>query len=272
MGQHRDIMVVARRIGRPAARSGRGYSLGEMLAALVIGAMVLTAILGVYGRVQQASQAVIARMDTPALAAEVLQLIARDLDRTIGADGVTIEIRNGIDDGFSRAQLTLRQIYHDAQGNEQTLYQIIWQAARDYDSGAAGLVVYRSYEGVIPEDKLFEEHRRAGEQNYPFVPICKGVTYFRVDVPTEDRYVDQWSGTTLPVGVRVSLSLAEPYEAANGLRTVPEDEIQTRTVALDRTRVQRVDMPETGAGDANEPNAPATTMTSESNATRNTRR
>ena len=36
-----------------------GYSLGEMLAALVIAAMILTVILSVYGQVQRAADAVI---------------------------------------------------------------------------------------------------------------------------------------------------------------------------------------------------------------------
>ena len=241
-----------------------------MLAALVIGALVLTAILSVYGRVQQASNAVIERMETPALGDEVLQLIARDLDRTIGAEGVTLEIRNGVDDGFRRAQLTIKQVYRDVQGNDQTLYQIVWQAARDYDSGATGMIFYRSYEGVIPEDKLFEEKRNEEEKYYPFVPICRGVTYFRIDVPVEDRYVDQWlAPSALPLGVRVTLSLARPYEGVDGTWSVPDEQKRVRTIAIDRTRTVKVDMPE--RGDANDPNVPQT-RTSEPNAPRNTRR
>ncbi len=246
--------------------SYRGYSLGEMLAALVIGALVLTAILGIYGRVQQAGNAVVERMDSPALGDEVLQLMTRDLDRTIGAEGVTIEVRNGVDDGFRRAQLTIRQVYRDAQGNDQTLYQIVWQAGRDYDGGAAGMILYRSYEGIIPEDKLFEEKRRDWEKELPFVPVCRGVTYFRIDVPTEDRYVDQWlAPSALPSGVRVTLSLAQPYEGGDGTWTVADDQKRIRTIAIDRTRTMKVDMPE--SRDANDPNVPQT-RTSEPNAPR----
>ncbi len=246
-----------------------GYSLGEMLAALVIAAMVLTAILSIYGQVQQASSAVIARMDSPALGDEMLQLIARDLDRALGADGVTVEIANNTDGGFSRAQLAIRQIYHDAQGNEQTLFQIIWQAGDDYDTGSNRMILYRSYEGVIPEDRLFEDKRKLVEKNYPFVPVCRGVTYFRIEVPTPDKYVDQWSGSTLPPGVRVSLSLAEPYRATNGTWTVAPDQIQVRTIAVDRMRSIKVDMP--GTKDANDPNAPKT-VRNEPNAPQNARR
>jgi hypothetical protein len=231
-----------------------GYSLGEMLAAMVIAAAILTTILGIYGRVQQAGSAAIEKVESPALCDEVLQLIAKDLDRAIGADGVTIEVKNGSDNGFSRAQLTLRQVLHDAQGNDQTLYQIVWQAGYDYDSGSDGLIIYRSYEGVIPEDKLFEEKRELWEKNYPFVPVCRGITFFRIEVPTEDRYVDQWSGPALPAGLRVTLSSAEPYQAAKGAWTVPDEQKRVRTIAIDRTRVIRLDT--SGMKDANEPNTP----------------
>jgi type II secretory pathway component PulJ len=239
--------------GRTDIRSWRGFSIGEMLAALVIAAFVLTAILSVYNRVQQAGNAVVERMDSPSLGDEVLHLIARDLDRTVGAEGVTIQVRNGFEDGFSRAQLTIRQVYRDAQGNDQTLYQIVWQAGRDYDGGATGMILYRSYEGVLPEDKLFEGKRESWEKSYPFVPVCRGVTYFRIDIPTQDKYLDRWTDTTLPAGVRISLSTAQPYEAADGTWTVLDEQKRIRTVAVDRTRTMRVDMP-AATRDANEPN------------------
>jgi hypothetical protein len=238
-----------------------------MLAALVIGALVLTAILSIYARVQHVAAAVIEKVESPALADEVLQLIARDLDRTIGADGVTVEVRNGMDNGFSRAQLTIRQVYHDVQGNEQTLYQVIWQAGYDYDGGSNGLIIYRSYEGIVPEDKLFEEKRKAVEKNYPFVPVCRGVTFFRIEVPSEDKYVDQWSGSSLPPGVRVTLSFAAPYEAGKGTWAVSDDQKRVRTIAVDRTRTIKLDM--SMMKDTNEPNAP---RTSEPNVPQNIRR
>ena len=76
-------------------RSSWGYSLGEMIVVLVITAMVLTAILGVYGRANRAAEAVLTKIETPVLAAEVLQLMARDLDRIMGPDDISIQIKNG---------------------------------------------------------------------------------------------------------------------------------------------------------------------------------
>ena len=43
-----------------------GWSLGEMLVALVIGAMVLTAILTVYSRANHAAEAVLRNIEAPA--------------------------------------------------------------------------------------------------------------------------------------------------------------------------------------------------------------
>jgi hypothetical protein len=264
-------MKMAMTSRRSDRRNREGFSLGEMLATLVISALMLTAVLGIYARTRRAADAVIAKIDAPALADETLQLIARDLDRMIGADGATIELRNGVDTGFSRAQLIIRQIFRDTQGNEQTLFRIVWQGTYDTEGGSTGLILYRSYEGVVPEDRLFEEKRKDLEKTYPFVPVCRGVTFFNIQALSEDgAYVDQWSNQTLPTGVRVSLSLATPYESAKGIWTVADEEKQVRTVAIDRTRTPKLDL-----NDANQPqaaNAGNTSKPSEPNAPRSVRR
>ena len=77
-----------------------GFSLGEMLAVVIIGSMVLVAILSVYGRATDAADAVLRKIDSPSWAAEVLQLIAEDLGRAMGAENVTVQIRNGLDNDF----------------------------------------------------------------------------------------------------------------------------------------------------------------------------
>jgi prepilin-type N-terminal cleavage/methylation domain-containing protein len=241
-------------VGRSDLRYRSGFSLGEMLAAMVIASLVLTAVLSIYERAQRAASAMIERIDSPALADEVLQLMARDLDRTTGADEVTINIKNGVDNGFNRSQLIIRQIYHDAQGNEQTLYQITWQAGYDYESGSNGLILYRSYDGVLPEDKLFEEKRKTWEKGFPFVPVCRGVTFFQIEAYYDDRYMDQWAGLTLPQGVRVSLSWAAPDEAAKGVWVPSDDQKRVRTVAVDKSRIMKLDM--SAMKDANESNTP----------------
>lgn len=204
--------------------------------ALVIGAMVLTAILTIYGRMNDAASAVLHKIDSPALAAEVFQCIAEDLDRILGTEpGVTIQIKNGLDNKYPRAQLVIRRTLRDSKNQEQTFEEITWRAGYDYDS-SAGLVIYRSHEGINPEDQLLDQKREAWEKNYPLVPICRGVTFFRIEVPKGEDFLDQWSDAALPPGVRVTISFAQPFETVRGTYDVDDMEKITRTIAIDRTR------------------------------------
>jgi hypothetical protein len=214
-----------------------------MLAALVIGAMVLTSILSIYGRANQASQAVARKIDAPALATEVLQLIAEDLDRMVGNSNATIEIKNGFDNGFARAELILRRQFYDGQNQAQTFDEIIWRASYDYESGLPGLVIYRSYSGIAPEDKLLDSKRDESESRYPFVPICRGVTFFRIEVTNGERQTDSWSGSALPPGIKVSLSFSQPYETVRGTLDVDESERVSRIIAVDKMRTIQLAAP-----------------------------
>jgi prepilin-type N-terminal cleavage/methylation domain-containing protein len=230
-------------------RSLRGYTLAEMIAVMVIAAMVLTAILGVYGRANRAAEAVLTKIETPVLAAEVLQLMARDLDRIMGADGVSIQVKNGYDNGFITAQLILRRTVEDAQKQKQLLEEIVWRAGYDYDSAVPGLVIYRSYGGIGLEDELLDRKREELESQSPLIPICRGVTFFRIEIPKGEGVLDQWSDTALPTGVKVTLSFADPYETVRGTQDVLEYEKTSRTIAIDRTRTISFKLPPGTGGD-----------------------
>lgn len=230
-------------------RLSRGYSLGEMIAVLVIAAMLLTAILGVYGRANRAAEAVLEKIEAPVLTAEVLQLIARDLDRIMGADDVSIQVKNGNDNGFVTAQLTLRWTVEDAQKQKQLLEEIVWRAGYDYDSAVPGLVIYRSYGGIGMEDELLDQKREALESQSPLIPICRGVTFFRIEIPKGEGVLDRWSDTALPTGVKVTLSFANPYETVTGTQDVLEHEKASRTIAINRTRTIPFKLPPGTGGD-----------------------
>jgi prepilin-type N-terminal cleavage/methylation domain-containing protein len=217
-------------------RRREGFSLGEMLVAMVIGAMILTAVLSIYNRANRAADAVLAKIESPSLATEVLQLIAEDLGRTLGGEGVTIQIRNGFDNRFARAELVLRRTFQDKEDKDQMLEEIIWRAAYDHEGETPGLILYRSYGGVTQEDKLLDDNRASWEKNYPFVPICRGVTFFQLQACQGDELVEQWSAPALPVGVKITLSFAEPYETVRGTYDVVDEEKVSRTMALDATR------------------------------------
>jgi prepilin-type N-terminal cleavage/methylation domain-containing protein len=233
-----------------------GFSLGEMLVALVIGAMVLTAILTVYGRMNDASDAVLRKIDSPALADEVFQSIQEDLDRILGTEpGVTIQIQNGSDNKYARAQLVIRRTLRDSKNQEQTFEEITWRAGYDYDS-SFGLVIYRGHEGINSEDQFLDQRREAWEKNYPLVPICRGVTFFQIEVPRGEGFLDRWSDTALPPGVRVTISFAQPFETVRGTYDVDDAEKITRTIAIDKTRRIRFIASATGLG-GTDPNSPA---------------
>lgn len=256
----------------PQPRFRSGYSLAEMLAVLVITAMVLTAILSVYTRANRSANAVLAKIETPVLAAEVLQLITRDLDRVLGADNVSIQVRNGFDNGFVTAEMTLRRTVEDIHRQEQVLEEIVWRAAYDYDSAVPGLIIYRSHEGVGLEDKLLDQKRDALEAESPLIPICRGVTFFKIEIPKGEGVLDRWSDASLPGGVKVSLSFAEPYETVRGTLDVLEQDKTSRTIAVNRVRTIPFTLPAASRGDANEVETDSQDEQVDATSTRRTRR
>ncbi|OHB62556.1 MAG: hypothetical protein A2Y76_03015 [Planctomycetes bacterium RBG_13_60_9] len=235
-----------------------GFSLGEMLVVVVLGSMILIAVLGVYGRANQAADAVLRKIDSPSWASEVLQLIAEDLGRTVGTEDMTVQIRNGFDSGLARAELVLRRTYHDDENKEQTLQEIVWRAGRDHESQAPGLILYRSYEGISLEDKLLDETHEDWEKGYPFVPICRGLTFFQIQACKGDELVDQWPAGAPPSGVKITISFAEPRETVRGVLDVADYEKIGRTIAIDPTR--KIKFTLSGVPDANgvgDPNQPS---------------
>jgi hypothetical protein len=178
------------------------------------------------------------KLDSTRLSTETLQLITEDLD-TITVSGpdtrITIE-SNKFDNGIPTARMTIRKTVYDRRNQEQTFEQIIWQTSYDYDSDAGGLALYRSHTGMALEDKLLDEQRDRSESAYSFIPVCTGITYFRIQVPRGENFQDRWTSPSLPPGVTVTMSFAEPFRTVRGTLDVPEQEKITRTIAIDRTR------------------------------------
>ncbi|MHC4259562.1 MAG: PulJ/GspJ family protein [Planctomycetota bacterium] len=217
--------------------SRRGFSLGEVLAAMLIGAMVLVAVLSIYGRVENAAAGITRKLDSSKLPFEVLQRIAEDLDRIVAGNSDTkVTIENGYSESYATAKLTILKTYKDSGDKPQTFEEIIWIASYDYESDANGLVLYRSYSGIVSEDKLLDEQRASWEKDYPLVPICEGVTFFKIQIPKGDQLMERWASDSLPRGIVAIISFAEPFEGWDGTLDVPETEKITRTIAIDRTR------------------------------------
>ena len=214
-----------------------GFSLAEVLAALTIGAMVLAAVLGIYSRAEHSAAAITRKLDSSRRPFEMMQLIAEDLDAIVAASTDTkITIENKFENGFPTARLTILKTFHDRRNTEQTFEEIVWQTSYDFESDADGLVLYRSYGGIALEDKLLDKMREDWEKSYSFVPICSGVTCFKIQVPQGEKLKDEWASATLPRGITATISFAEPFKTVRGTLDVPDEEKITRTIAIDRTR------------------------------------
>lgn len=217
------------------SRKLSGFSLAEMLAALTIGAMILVAVVSIYSRAERSADTISRRLDSSRLPGEVLQRIAEDLDRTISAgSNAKITIENKFENGFPSARLTIRKTITDSKNQEQTFEEITWQSSADMDSNS--LVLYRSHRGLALEDKLLDEKRESWEEDYSFVPICAGVTFFRIQVLQGESLQDKWAGDALPAGIVATISFARPFDTLTGSFDVPDAEKISRTIAIDRTR------------------------------------
>jgi type II secretory pathway pseudopilin PulG len=215
-----------------------GFSLAEVLAALIIGAMVLVTVLAVYSRAEHTADAVTRKLDSSRLPREILQRIAEDLDRIISSDFNTrVIISNKFEKGLPTAKITILKTIKDNEDKELIFEEITWQTNYDYEADANSLVLYRSHSGIDLEDKLLEDYPRKEKwERELFVPICTGVTFFRIQVPRGEEFQDDWSDVSLPPGIVATISFAEPYKMLDGTLDVPDAEKIIRTIAIDRTR------------------------------------
>ena len=213
----------------------RGFSLAEVLTALTIGSMVLVAVLSIYSRVENAAAGVTRRLDSTRLPAEILQCIAEDLDRVAGTSSdAKITIENKIVNGLQTARLRISNTFYNKQNKKQTFEEIIWQGNYDYEADN-GLILYRSHSGVTAEDKLLDDQKENWEKEL-FVPICAGVTFFKIEARRDETLLDKWTSTELPYGIVVTVSFAEPFKKLDGTLDVPEAEKISRTIAVSKSR------------------------------------
>ena len=214
-----------------------GFSLAEVIVTVTIGAMVLVTMLSVYNRAERSAETIQRNLSGGRLPNEVLQRIAEDLDAVRSSGAATkIVLANRMVRGYPGATLQIIKTIQDGKNAQKEFETIIWQSGYDYESDVNGLVLYRMHTGLLLEDKLLDERRQDLEKLYPWIPICKGVTYFKVLVPQEDKFMDRWAGASLPKGVVVSISFAEPYVSLDGTVDVPPEAKFTRAIAIDRSR------------------------------------
>jgi prepilin-type N-terminal cleavage/methylation domain-containing protein len=212
-----------------------GFSLAEMLAALAISSMVLVAVLSVYSRAENAAAGVTRRLDSISLPAEILQRIAEDLDRMAGtSSGAKITIESKTVRGLQTAKLVISTAFYNKENKEQTFEEIVWQGNYDYEADS-GLILYRSHSGITVEDKLLDNQKENWEKEL-FVPICAGLTFFKIEARTDGGPVSEWTNPSLPQGITITVSFAEPFKRLDGTMDVPEAEKISRTVSVNKGR------------------------------------
>lgn len=213
-----------------------GFSLAEVVAVLLIGAMVMVTVLAIYSRAQQCSAAITRNVAKSRLPREVLQRIAEDLDRVIAAGkNVKIVIDNKFEShGFQSGRLEITKTIYNKTNTDETFEKVIWQSNYDFEN-EGGLVLYRSHSGLNLEDKLLDENKDDWAREL-FVPICTGVTFFNVQVLAGENLEDRWKSDRLPRGIAVTISFSEPTKTPAGTWEIPDEEKHTRIIAVDRTR------------------------------------
>ncbi len=218
-----------------------GFSLIEIITVMVISSMVMISALGIFNRVKSATISVHNKLNQEDVADEILQRIAEDLDRLacVGFD-TTVKIKNKMSNGFNKSQLIIENKFYDKRSKAKTFEKIIWQS--EYDILEGMTILYRHHDGISMEDKILDgelEEKQAGNKAL-YIPICWGMTLFQIVVPKKDADpLKQWSSATLPTSVAVTISFAEPMENFDGTMEVAEEDMITRHIAINRTRMPR---------------------------------
>ena len=218
-----------------------GFTLAEVIISLIIGSMVLVSVLKIYNNGERAAATIIRNIDSSTMASEILQRIAEDLDKAISSSkDAKIIIGNNYQKGFMTAYLSFSKSYQDSTDKEQKFEEIVWQSGYDYESEKEGLVLYRNHRGIAPEDRLLDKNKSDAEREL-FVPICNGVTFFKIEILTDEEPKLIWTNS-IPQGIKVTISFAEPFKKTDGTLDVPEKDKYVRTIAIDRTRKIKFDI------------------------------
>ncbi|MEN8127771.1 MAG: prepilin-type N-terminal cleavage/methylation domain-containing protein [Planctomycetota bacterium] len=234
------------------------FTLIEVIVVLMLSALILMAVLGIYNRMRTSGVVILDRLQQNRLQTEILQKIAEDIDR-LAAPGfdATIKFQNGLNNGYRSAVLTLQNSYYGNSDKKVVYEQIEWTTT--YDAEYDVLALYRMHGGLNVEDKVFG----ADPDVPPYIPVAAGLTHFEVKAQQGENILGAWTSDTLPKAVRVALSFAPPQELSDGSTGVPEEDIFFRTIAIDRTRVipyqftkKKFDLPEEDPNDLLESTEP----------------
>ena len=213
--------------------SEKGFTLAEAIATLVIAAMIMVTVTGIYIGIKRAEASINRRLEGGFQTMEILQRITEDIDKLAmpGSD-VTMSIKNKIDiGGYSVSQMIIESKIYGKDNKPLTFEKIVWQSRVDMDTN--GLTLYRAHSGYTLEDKMLEEPKEKYETEL-YIPVCSGVEIFSIQPVVEGNTVESWESQTLPPSARVSLSFAQREQDALGNMSVPQESVQTKSVVINR--------------------------------------
>ncbi|OHB44276.1 MAG: hypothetical protein A2178_00480 [Planctomycetes bacterium GWC2_49_10] len=167
----------------------RAFTVIESLVTLVIAALMLFALFGVYDRCRKVYNSITAKIESSLLPGDICQRIAEDIDRiAVPGSDAKMEISSSFAGGFPTSRLRISREFLDKKGKPEVLEEVIWQASIDLASKR--MMLWRSHAGLIWEDRLLDEEERRDwtSSRRVFVPVCSGLTYFKVQVPKFPEY------------------------------------------------------------------------------------
>jgi len=195
-----------------------GFSLIEIISVTVISSMLLICAVGIFNRLQSATEAMNEKLDKQDIADEILQRIAEDLDRlAVPGFDTQLTVNNKTENGFNKTQLIIENKIYDKKNKPITFEKIVWQS--EYDIMEEMPILYRYHGGLCLEDKILDGELQ-GEQadgTELYIPVAWGMTHFQIEIPKEDSEpLTQWSQKKLPTSVAIKISFAEATEDFEG--------------------------------------------------------
>lgn len=254
-------------------------SLIEIIAAMMIAAMIAVAVMTIYNRASSSVNAINIFLDKQGTSQNILQQIVEDIDRIVtpGADAV-VKVENKYEDGVSICRFSVESRIYDKDQKPQTFEKVIWQSR--YEPDVNSIVLYRARSGMAIEDKImqqFSTQLTEWKDRELFVPVCSGITHFNIVVPKKSaelqipanqidpnvdknslsyqksllEYDEKWDSESLPNSLRLSISFAPPYKSPTGGWEVADEDIFYRITAVNRIRKigykfipQQIDIPD----------------------------
>ena len=214
------------------------FTLVETLVVLMIAAMIVTSVLMIYQRVRGSAATILDHMQQGELQDEILQKIAEDIDR-LASPGFEASIKfvnKAFESKYYGAQLVLENNYYGKDDKKETYEQVIWQTW--YDSEDDAMILYRLHDGLNVEDKVLEKNADDSPNAGLFIPVVSGVTFFELRTQQGETILSAWtSEEKMPAAVQISISFAPLEQWSDGSISVPEESINYRTVAINRTRM-----------------------------------